>query len=121
MGKASRNRRQKKDKERQRRRAARAAGPGWSPGRQRVPSQRELVVTAVSAAVDAVCRGDERGFAEYITLLGAEQSPGWTQAVSREIAGFLRVSVTAAWRRWRSFCPSSAAGYGWLSPRCEPP
>jgi len=98
VGKASRNRRQKKDRERQRRRAARATGPGWSPGRQRVPSQRELVVTAVSAAVDAVCRGDERGFAEYLTLLAAEQSPGWTQAVSREIAGFLRVSVTAAWR-----------------------
>ena len=98
VGKASRNRRQKKDKERQRRRAERAAGLGWSPGRQRVPSQRELVVTAVSAAVDAVCRGDERGFAEYLRLLAAEQSPGWTQAVSREIAGFLRLSVTAAWR-----------------------
>jgi len=98
VGKASRNRRQKKDKERQRRRAARATGPGWSPGQQRVRSQQELVVTAVSAAVDAVCRGDERGFAEYLELLAAEQSPGWTQAVSREIAGFLRVSVTAAWR-----------------------
>ena len=72
MGKASRNRRQKKDKERQRRRAARATGLGWSPGRQRVPSQRELVVTAVSAAVEAVCRGDERGFAEYLKLLAAE-------------------------------------------------
>ena len=98
MGKASRNRRQKKDKERQRRRAARAANLGWSPGRQSVPAHRELVVTAVSAAVDAVCRGDERGFAEYLKLLAAEQSPGWRQAVSREIAGFLRLSVTAAWR-----------------------
>src|SRR6266567_3277629 len=98
VGKASRNRRQKKDEERQRRRAERAAGLGWSPGRQSVPSQRELVVTAVSAAVDAVCRGDERGFAEYLRLLAAEQSPGWTQAVSRAIAGFLRLSVTAAWR-----------------------
>lgn len=55
-------------------------------------------MTAVSAAVDAVCRGDERGLADYLKLLAAEQSPGWTQAVSREIAGFLRVSVTAAWR-----------------------
>ena len=55
-------------------------------------------MTAVSAAVDAVCRGDDRGFAEYLKLLAAEQSPGWTQAVSREIAGFLRLSVTAAWQ-----------------------
>jgi len=98
VGKASRNRRLKKDKERQRRRAERAADLGWSPGRQRVPSQQELVVSAVSAAVDAVCRGDERGFTEYLRLLAAEQSPGWTQAASREIAGFLRLSVTAAWR-----------------------
>lgn len=97
MGKASRSRRQNKDKERQRRRAARAADLGWSPGQRSVPSQRELVVTAVSAAVDAVCRGDERGFAEYLKLL-AKQSPGWAQAVSREIVGFLRLSVTAAWR-----------------------
>ncbi len=98
MGKASRNRRQRKDKERQRRRAERAADLGWSPGWQGIPSQRELVATAVSAAVDAVCRGDDRGFAEYLGLLAAEQSPGWTQAVSREITGFLRLSVTAAWR-----------------------
>ena len=99
MGKAGRDRRQKKDKERQRRRAARAAGPGWLPGRQRVRSQRELVVTAVSGAVDAVCRGDERGFAAYLELLAAEQSPGWARAVSREIAGFLRLSVTGAGQR----------------------
>ena len=98
MGKASRNRRQKKDNERQRRRAARAPGPGWSPGRPTVPSQRELIVTAVSAAIDAVCRGDELGLAEYLRLLTAEQSPGWTQAVSLEVVGFLRLSVTAAWR-----------------------
>jgi hypothetical protein len=98
VGKASRNRRQKKDRERQRRREERAADLGWSPGQPRVPSQRELVVTAVSAAVDAVCQGDERGFAKYLRLLAAEQSPGWTRAVSREIAGFLRLSVTAVWR-----------------------
>ncbi len=34
----------------------------------------------------------------YLELLAAERAPGWTQAVSREIAGFLRSSVTAAWR-----------------------
>jgi hypothetical protein len=98
VGKASRNRRQKKDQERQRRREGRASGLGWSPGRPRVPSQTELVVAAVSGAVDAVCQGDELSFAEYHKLLAAEQSPGWTQAVSREIVGFLRLSVTAAWR-----------------------
>jgi hypothetical protein len=99
VGKASRNRRQKKDKERQRRRAERAADQGWSPGRQGIPSQQELIVTTVSWAVDAICSGDERDFTEYLKLLAVEQSPGWSQAVSREIAGFLRLSVTAAWRR----------------------
>lgn len=34
----------------------------------------------------------------YLELLATEQAPGWTQAVSREITGFLRSSVTAAWR-----------------------
>ena len=98
MGRVSRNRRQKRDKDRQRRRAERAASLGWSPGRGRVPSQQELVVTAVCAAVDAVCRGDQRGLGEYLGLLATEQAPGWMQGVSREIAGFLRLSVTAGWR-----------------------
>ncbi len=98
MGKASRSRRQKKDKERQRRRAAGAADLGWPPGQRSVPSQRELVVTAMSAAVDAVCRSDERGVAECLGLLAAEQPPGWTQAVGRAITGSLRLSITAAWR-----------------------
>jgi hypothetical protein len=94
VGKASRNRRQKLDAERQRRRAARAAASG-RPG---VPSQREFLVAAVSAALEAVCRGDERGLDRQLALLATERSPGWAQAVSREIAGFLRLSVTAAWR-----------------------
>ena len=49
-------------------------------------------------AIRAVCRGDQSAFGTYLELLAAEQAPGWTQAVSREIAGFLRSSVTAAWR-----------------------
>ena len=103
MGKVSRNRRQKRDKDRQRCRAERAASLGWSPGRGRVPSQQELVVTAVCAAVDAVCRGDQRGLGEYLGLLATEQAPGWMQAVSRDIAGFLRLSITAGWRHgWQS-------------------
>jgi hypothetical protein len=98
VGKASRNRRQKKDKERQRRRAERAADLGWSAGQPGVPSQQELIATAASWAVEAVCIGDKLGLAEYLKLLAVEQAPGWTQAVSREIAGFLRLSVTAVWR-----------------------
>jgi Protein of unknown function (DUF2786) len=52
----------------------------------------------VGAAVYAVCQGDQRSLGEYLTLLAAEQAPGWTQTVSREIAGFLRLAVTAGWR-----------------------
>jgi hypothetical protein len=122
VGKASRGRRLKKDRERQRHRATQAAGrdgprppgapgsgarpssgsqtrPGWSPGQRSVPSQRELVAAAVGEATRAVCRGDRRTCDTYLELLATEQAPGWTQAVSREIAGFLRSSVTAAWRR----------------------
>src|SRR5260370_6085098 len=82
------------------RRGVRAAG--------RLPSQQELVVTAVGAAVDAVCRGDQRGLGEYLGLLATGQAPGWMQAVSREIAGFLRLSVTAG-----GGGGPAAAGAGW--------
>jgi len=56
------------------------------------------VAAAVGEATRAVCRGDRRTCDMYLELLATEQAPGWTQAVSREIAGFLRSSVTAAWR-----------------------
>jgi len=56
------------------------------------------VAAAVGEATRAVCRGDRRTCDIYLELLATEQAPGWTQAVSREIAGFLRSSVTAAWR-----------------------
>ena len=49
-------------------------------------------------AIRAVCRGDQPAFGTYLELLAAERAHGWTQAVSREIAGFLRSSVTGAWR-----------------------
>jgi hypothetical protein len=122
VGKASRSRQLKKDKERQRRRAAQAtgqrgfrppgsprsgAGPsdgsgtagfGWLPGQRSAPSQRELVAVAVGEATRAVCRGDRPTFDTYLELLATEKAPGWTQTVSREIAGFFRSSVTAAWR-----------------------
>jgi hypothetical protein len=56
------------------------------------------VAVAVGEAICAVCRGDQPTFGTYLEPLAAEQAPGWAQAVSREIAGFLRSSVTAAWR-----------------------
>ena len=56
------------------------------------------MAAAVGEATRAVCRGDRRTCDIYLELLATEQAPGWTQAVSREIAGFLRSSVTAAWR-----------------------
>ena len=123
MGKASRSRRLKKDRRRQQRRAAQAVGHsslrppgaprsgarpsdeswtarlGWFPDQRNAPSQRELVAVAVGEAIRAVCRGDQPTFGTYLELLAAEQAPGWTQAVSREIVGFLRSSVTTAWRR----------------------
>ena len=56
------------------------------------------MAAAVGEATRAVCHGDQRTCDMYLELLATERAPGWTQAVSREIAGFLRSSVTAAWR-----------------------
>jgi hypothetical protein len=102
LGKATRNRRLKNDKERQRRRAARSVREGRSsssraPGFD-APSQRELAAVAVSEAVHAICRGDEATRDTYLELLATPQLTGWAQAVSREIVGRLRSSVTAAWQ-----------------------
>jgi hypothetical protein len=63
-------------------------------------------------------RGDPRGLPRRSTHLrdvpgaaGRRAGPGWTQAVSREIAGFLRSSVTAAWRHgWQPAELASHAG-----------
>ena len=56
------------------------------------------MAAAVGEATRAACRGDRRTCDIYLELLATEQAPGWTSAVSREVAGFLRSSVTAAWR-----------------------
>ena len=56
------------------------------------------MAVAVGEATHAVCCGDRRTCDVYLELLATEHAPGWTQAVSREIVGFLRSSVTAAWR-----------------------
>jgi hypothetical protein len=119
MGKASRQRRLSKEKERQRQRAARGAsprgaepgfqgpgyrgpgyrGPGYWPDPQQAPSQQELVVSLISGAVEAVCRGDQDAYGACLRQLADERTPAWTQAVSRSLVEVLRVSVTAAWRR----------------------
>jgi len=108
MGKASRQRRLNKEKERQRQRAARdtsprgpsrGSGPGAEPGPGYQPSQKELVASLISEAVAAVCHGDQDAYGVTLRQLADERTPAWTQAISRSLVEFLRVSVTAAWRR----------------------
>jgi len=62
------------------------------------PSQRELVATALGAAIEAVCHGDEDAAREYLDVLAAERMPGWAVEVSKMLAASLRLSVSAAWR-----------------------
>ena len=110
MGKASRQRRLNKEKERQRQRAARetsprgrgpsrGSGPGAEPGPGYQHSQKELVASLISEAVAAVCHGDQDAYGVRLRQLADERTPAWTQAISRNLVEFLRVSVTAAWRR----------------------
>jgi hypothetical protein len=104
MGKTSRQRRLKKEeKERQRQRAPRAGGspgpgPGFRPGRCHVPSEKELVASAIGEAVTAVCGGGQDACGKHLDQLAIERTPGWTQAVSRGLVEYLRLSVTAAWK-----------------------
>jgi hypothetical protein len=58
----------------------------------------ELAVTALSAAAEAVCDGDEQSFAEYLALLGTEQAPDWTREVSKVLSGAMRASIGHMWR-----------------------
>jgi Protein of unknown function (DUF2786) len=60
---------------------------------------RELASLAIVEAVGAVCAGAQGGYGQHLDLLAVEQSPGWTRAVSRALAEFLKMSVTAAWQR----------------------
>jgi len=111
MGKASRQRRLNKAKERQRQRAAGGASPrgrgpsqGATPGFQgpgphQAPSQKELVVSLIAAAIKAVCGGDQDAYGATLRQLADERTSAWTQAVSRSLVEFLRSSVTAAWQR----------------------
>jgi Protein of unknown function (DUF2786) len=106
VGKASRQRRLNKQKERQRQRAAQGAssrgpgpGPGYQPGARQVPSQKEMVVSLIAEAVHALCGGSQDDYGVCLQQLANERTPSWTQAVSRSLVEFLRLSVTAAWRR----------------------
>ncbi|MGH3165910.1 MAG: DUF2786 domain-containing protein [Trebonia sp.] len=108
MGKAGRQRRRGKEKERQRHRAGRSAssptpgpgfrGPGYQAGPRQVPSQKEMVVSLIAEAAEAVCDGNQKTYSACLQQLANERTPAWTQAVSRSLVEFLHASVTAAWR-----------------------
>jgi hypothetical protein len=103
MGKASRQRRRNKEKERLRLRAARGAssrapGLGYQPGRRQVPSQKDMVVSLIAEAVHALCGRGQDACGTCLQQLANERTPSWTQAVSRSLVEFLRLSVAAAWR-----------------------
>ena len=101
MGKAGRQRRLRQERERQRRRTAGSPGPalGFQSAPRRVPSQQEQVASAIGEAVQAVCDGRQDVYGKHLDLLAIELAPGWTQAVSRTLVEYLRVSVTFAWKR----------------------
>jgi hypothetical protein len=105
MGKASRQRQLNRQRERQRQRAVRGASarpgfkrPGYQPESRRIPSQKEIAVSLIAEAVGAVRCGNQDAYDACLWQLAIEQTPAWTQAVSQGLVGFLRASVTAAWR-----------------------
>jgi Protein of unknown function (DUF2786) len=49
--------------------------------------------------VQAVCDASRDPHGAHLDPLAIERTPGWTQAVSRAIVGYLRASVTTAWQR----------------------
>jgi hypothetical protein len=99
MGKAGRQRRLRQEKERQRQRAAGSPGPGlgFPSAPRRVPSQQEQVAAAIGAAMQGACDRRPETYDKQLEQLAIERAPGWTQAVSRALVGFLRLSVTSAW------------------------
>ena len=104
MGKASRQRRLNRQKERQRQRAAqnaspRGQGPEYQPGTRQVPSQKDMVVSLIAEAVHALCGASQDDYGACLQQLANERTPGWTRTVSQSLVEFLRLSVTAAWRR----------------------
>ena len=49
--------------------------------------------------MQAVCDGSRDPHGAHLDPLAIERTPGWTEAVSRAIVEYLRVSVTRAWQR----------------------
>jgi hypothetical protein len=108
MGMAKAGRARQAKRARDRRRAQRAeSSPRRSPAPEPAsrsdqgpaPSQRDLVAAAIGAAVQAVCDGREDAHGRHLDPLAVERTPGWTQAVSRAMVEYLRVSVATAWQR----------------------
>jgi hypothetical protein len=101
MGKAGRQRRLRQERERRRQRAAGSPGPalGFQAAPRRVPSQQEQVAFGIGEAVQALCDGSQDAYSKHLDLLAIELAPGWTQAVSRTLAEYLRLSLTSAWKR----------------------
>src|ERR1700691_240766 len=106
MGKAARRRGQQREQERRQRRAAQPgsraetgqrAGPAAGP--RHSPSGREAAVALVGDAISALCAGQRDAYDTTLARLADTESPDWTRTVSQSIVGFLRASVTAAWRR----------------------
>jgi hypothetical protein len=97
MGKASR---QKSRSDKAQRRAKRIASRSqrYGHGFAAAPSLEEIAAEVIGGAIYETCRGNEAGVAEFIKILVDDQAPGWTQTVSRQLAGALRAGVTAAWR-----------------------
>jgi hypothetical protein len=48
--------------------------------------------------MQAVCDGRQDTYGKHLDLLAIERAPGWTQAVSRTLVEYLRLSVTFAWK-----------------------
>jgi hypothetical protein len=63
------------------------------------PSQQDLIAAAIGAAVQAVGDGRADAHGRHLDPLAIERAPGWTEAVSRALVGYLRASVSAAWQR----------------------
>jgi hypothetical protein len=101
MGKAGRQRRLRQERERQRRRAAGSPGPGFgfTDASRRAPSQQEQFSSAIGEALQGVCDGRPDTYDKQLEQLAIERAPGWTQAVSRTLAEYLRLSVASAWKR----------------------
>jgi hypothetical protein len=98
MSRAGRLRRQRQEKERRRAAGSPGSGLGSPSTPRRVPAQQEQIASAIGEAAQALCGGSQDAYDKQLEQLAIEQAPGWTQAVSRTLAGYLRGQVTSAWK-----------------------